>query len=239
MEGSIPTWSYSRLEVFEKCAYQAWKKYVEKAEEGHDEKRDAALKKGRDTHDAAEQFVRGELVKLPSGLKKFARQFEEAKRAFDTAPDSVEMEEDWGFTADWLVTGWWDDDVWLRVKLDYLEWLDDDKTAVWVKDYKTGRKDGNEVKHAHQMQLYVVATFMRYPEVKVVKATFEYLDHAKVTTRTYSREQAMGFMPNFDRRGRALTEAKKFSPNPSRVACRWCPFGPNKGNGSCEYGVEV
>ncbi len=239
MIGNLPTWSYSRLEVFEKCAYQAYLKYIAKKEEGHDEKRDAALKKGRDTHDDAEKYVRGELDKLPKGLQKFADKFVNARAAFATRPDDVEMEEDWGFTKDWTTTGWWDDDVWLRVKLDYLEWLDPEKTAVWIKDYKTGRKDGNEVKHSQQMQLYVVATFMRYPDVQVVKATFEYLDHGKVTTRTYSRKQAMGFMANFDRRGKALTEATKFTPKPSRIACRWCPFGPNKGNGSCEYGVEI
>ena len=146
MEGSLSTWSYSRLEIFEKCAYQAWKKYVEKAEEGHDEKRDKALKKGRDTHDAAEQYVRGEIKKLPLGLKKFENSFASARETFQDTPDAVEMEEDWGFTINWTKTGWWDDDVWLRVKLDYLEWLDPEKTAIWIKDYKTGRKDGNEVK---------------------------------------------------------------------------------------------
>ena len=239
MEGSIPTWSYSRLEVFEKCPFQAYLKYVDKVPEGESEKRDKALKKGRDTHDDAEKYVRGEIDLLPKGLRKFERQFDAAKALHATNPESFEIEQDWGFTTDWVKTGWWDDDVWLRVKLDILEWLDPDKTACHVKDYKTGRKDGNEVKHSQQMQLYTVATFMRYPTVQAVKSSFEYLDHGKTTTRTYSREMAMGFMPAFDRRGRAITEATRFAPKPSRVACRWCPFGPNQGNGKCEYGVEV
>ena len=239
MEGSISTWSYSRLEVYEKCAYQAYLKYVMKTPEGESAVRDKALKKGRDTHDDAEAYVKGTLDKLPKGLKKFEKQFTASRDHHADRPDQFEIEQDWGFTSDWVKTGWWDDDVWLRVKLDLLEWLDEDKTAARVVDYKTGRKDGNEVKHSQQMQLYTVATFMRYPTVQAVKSSFEYLDHGKTTTRTYSREQAMAFMPAFDRRGRAITEATRFAPKPSRITCRWCPFGPNQGNGKCEYGVEV
>ena len=77
MEGRILTWSYSRLEVFESCAYKAYLKYIVKQDEGHDEKRDKALKKGRDTHDDAEKYVRGDIEKLPLGLKKFENSFYE------------------------------------------------------------------------------------------------------------------------------------------------------------------
>jgi hypothetical protein len=239
MEGRITTWSYSKLEVFEKCAFQAFLKYVQKVPEGESAVRDKALKKGRDTHDLAEGYVKGTVDLLPKGLRKFEKQFDEAKAGYAFEPEAYEIEQDWGFTIDWAQTGYYDDDVWFRAKLDYLQWLDPDKTAAHGKDYKTGRKDGNEVKHSQQMQLYVVSTFMRHQALQALKFSFEYLDHGKTTTRSYSRDQAMAFLPAFDRRGKALTEATRFPPKPSRIACRWCPFGPNKGNGECEYGVEV
>ncbi len=239
MQGNIPTWSYSRLEVFEKCAYQAYLKFVRKTDEGADERRDKALKKGRDTHDDAEAYVRGTLDALPPGLKKFETQFVEARGEFAGDPNSIMMEDNWGFTAEWQETGFFDDNVWLRVKLDYMKWLDEEHTAAEMKDYKTGRKDGNEVKHSMQKQLYAVATFIRYPTLQALKATFEYLDHGKVSTTTYTREQAMAYLPSWDRRGKALTTATTFPPKPNRINCKWCPFGPNKGNGMCEDGVEV
>ena len=237
----ISAWSFSRLEVFEKCAYQAWLKYVQKRPEGSNEKRDKALEKGRRVHDEAEQYIRGELESMPAELKKFEDDFRKFQALYAEHPELVVMEEDWAFTTDWLPTGWFDDNAWLRLKVDRLHWLDDEQTAARLTDYKTGRKEGNEVKHGQQGQLYAIACFMQFPKLEALEVEFEYLDHGKKSLRkTYTREQAVErFLPMFTKRGLALTEATEFRPRPNRINCAWCPYGPNKGDGSCEHGVEV
>ena len=238
MEPPIRAWSFSRLEVFEKCPYRAYLKIVERRPEPPSERRDVALDKGRRVHDLAESYVRGDLEELPNELGKFSEKFEYKRKVF--AAGNAEVEEDWAYDEDWQRTEWSAPGTWLRVKLDWMEWHDEERTSAAVIDYKTGRKDGNEVKHSQQGQLYVLAAFMRYPSLQVVRVEFEYLDHGKTSIpKIYTREQAMKFFANFDERGRKMTEATVFTPRPNRVNCKFCPYGPDNGDGSCEYGVET
>lgn len=238
-DAAIKAWSFSRWEVFTKCAWAAFLQYVEKHEPGHDPKREAAFKKGRDAHDWAEQYVRGDLDALPKILQKFQANFERLRKLYAESPSHLVMEEEWGFDAQWQPTDYWGDLIWLRVKLDRMEWLDPERTSAEIVDYKTGRKFGNEVKHNMQGQLYAICAFMLFPELEAVRVIFEYLEEGKPTVKTYSREQAMAMLPAWDRRGKSITQAKAFPPRPNKISCRYCPFGPNKGTGICEYGVEV
>jgi len=240
-EPPLKAWSFSRLvEVFEKCAYRAELQFVKKIDQGHDETRDKALSRGKELHDKSDHFVRGELDELPKEFKKFEDAFREDRA--DYAEDSTRfvLEEQWAFTVEWQPTGWYDDDVWMRMIIDIGKWLDDDHTALYVRDYKSGKKEGNEVKHSQQGQLFTIGSFMKFPSLQAAKVRMTYLDHGKQSLpKTYSRDQAMGFLPSWERRAKAMTEARRFPPNPNRINCAYCPFGPNKGNGSCEYGVEL
>ena len=239
-EPPIKAWSYSRLEVFERCPYRAELQFVQKVEESSDPKREEALNRGKKVHDDAERFVRGEIDTLPKELTKLGDMFWDYQHRFAENPEHFILEEQWAFTADWQPTDWYGDDAWLRVKLDLGEWLDPDKSALVIRDYKTGKKEGNEVKHGQQGQLYVVSCFMKYPSLQAAKVVFDYLDHGKHSLpKQYSREQAMAFLPQFERRGKAMTEAMVFPPKPNRINCAWCPYGPSRGNGQCQYGVEV
>jgi RecB family exonuclease len=236
----LKAWSFSRLEVFEKCPYRAELQYVQKLEEDNDPKREEALNRGKRVHKDAELYVQGELDGLTKELKKFEDLFKDLRERYAADPSMFILEEQWAFTRDWQPTEWYADDAWCRMIPDRGEWLDTDKTALKVADYKTGKKDGNEVKHAQQGQLLVVGSFMKFPALQVAEPVFEYLDHGKKSLRkTYTREQAMVFLPAFERRGLAMTEATRFQPKPNRINCAWCPYGPSRGNGKCIYGVEV
>jgi hypothetical protein len=236
----LKAWSFSRLEVFEKCPKRAELQFVKKITEENDPKREEALTRGKKVHEAAEQYVRGEIDNLPKELKKFEGKFEEMRKLYATEPEKLVLEENWAFTIDWQPTEWYGEDAWCRMVLDRFEWLSDDKTAGELTDYKTGKKEGNEVKHGQQGQLFVLGAFMKYPSLQAVRVKFEYLDHGKTSLpKTYSREQAMTFLSAFERRGKAMTEATVFPPRPNRINCAWCPYGPSRGNGMCEYGVEA
>lgn len=154
-------------------------------------------------------------------------------REFYAAGDA-HLEGDWGFDRQWLPVDWRSDTVWLRVKLDALVFLE--PAHGLVVDYKTGKRRGNEIKHAEQGQLYQLAAFLKYPDLERVTVEFWYTDQDEIATTDYSRESGLDLFRRYDERGAALTGCTDFKPNPNLYACRWCPYGP-KGTGHCTVGV--
>ena len=124
---------------------------------------------------------------------------------------------------------------WLRMKLDALV-MHDESTATVI-DFKTGRKFGNEIKHAEQLQLYQLATFMRYPQLQTVHAELWYLDQNETTSQKFSRAMGLRYRDKFTKRGDALTTCEDFPANPNKWTCRWCMYGP-WGSNDCPTGVK-
>ena len=124
---------------------------------------------------------------------------------------------------------------WLRMKLDAL--VMHDETTATVIDFKTGRKFGNEVKHGEQLQLYQLATFIRYPKLQTVYAELWYLDQDEVTSQKFSRTMGMRFKEKFGKRGNALSTCSDFPANPNKFTCKWCMYGP-WGSNDCPVGVK-
>jgi len=233
----ITAWSFSRLKDFESCALKAYKKYVEKKSTDHMDR--TAADRGTAIHLEAELFVKDK-GPFTENLSLFEDYFELVKGEF--ASGTVELEENWGFTKDWDVTGWWDDDVWCRMKLDncrHRDFENGELVSAISTDYKTGKKYGNEVSHAQQGQIYAIGTFLRYPTLEVLDVEFIYLDQGpKATTkRTVTREKAMKFLPSWNKRALAMTGATDYPPKPNKITCMWCEFGPQHGDGSCDWGV--
>lgn len=127
---------------------------------------------------------------------------------------------------------------WLRLKLDAM--VMHDKRTATVIDFKTGKKFGNEIKHAQQLQLYQLITFLRYPELETVYAELWYLDQNEITSQRYTRDQGMRFKATFEKQGNAVTTTTVFPPNPNAFSCRWCPYKPVElgGTGHCLVGVK-
>jgi hypothetical protein len=238
MSGPITTWSYSRLKDFEKCPYMLWLKAGEKRDQSHVDR--TAMDRGTMIHLEAENFVNG-TGDFTKHLAKFADYFKEMKLRYEA--DTVVLEEDWGFDEDWQITGYWDANVWCRMKLDnFIFTAFNEKNEVITgiaTDYKSGKKFGNEVAHNQQGQLYVLGSFLKYPTLEAVTVDFKYLDHGiSSKPKTYSREKAMKFLKPWTDRALALTEAVEFKPKANKINCKWCPFGPQSGDSSCEWGVD-
>lgn len=131
---------------------------------------------------------------------------------------------------------------WLRLKLDCM--VMHSATQATVIDFKSGRKFGNEIKHAQQLQLYQLCTFMRFPELQEVTAELWYTDQNEVTSSKYTRMQGMQFMKTFDKRGHEVTSCTSFPANPNKHSCRFCPYGEQtpeqpsyQGTGHCNQRV--
>lgn len=230
----IKSWSFSSLGDFEKCKFYSFLKRVQKIPEPERPlppgKLEHANDRGSRIHDHCELFVRGKEKKILPEMNKFEAEFESLKKQF--VAGKVSLEGEWGMSADWEPADW--KEAWLRLKLDALVFLSE--TEAVAVDYKTGRKFGNEVKHAEQLQLYQLVTFLRYPKLEVLHAELWYLDQDELTTMTYRRSQGLRFLQKWDMRGKKMTSTVDFPANPNIFSCKYCMYGP-KGSGVCERGV--
>lgn len=242
-EGRVPTWSFNRLEDYTKCPYMAHLKYFRKLGEPVEKKDSPALVRGREIHTELERFIKGEIDvdHLSEPCQKHIDKFdwEAARERYAANPSSFIIEEEWAWDRDWVPCDWFGENVWGRAKVDRAEWLDRELTALLLVDYKSGKKFGNEVKHAMQMQEYCVICFTRFPTLEAIRVELHYTDEGKITVRKYTREQSILFMKLLNQRALAMTDATVFKPKPSKINCAYCSYGPNNGgSGECEYGVE-
>lgn len=225
---TIPSWSISRIQVFEQCEHRAKLQWLDKIP---DLQPKPAADRGTAIHQEAEDYVRGKIA-LTRNLKDFAVDL--AALAGHFREGRVVCEEEWGFDRDWAVAPW--NSAWLRLKCDAVCHLSPDHVVVI--DYKTGKRFGNEIKHAVQLQLYALCALIRYPEVDTVTCELWYFDQNELASFTMRRTQLQKYLRIFDAKGRKFTETTKFKPNPNIVTCKYCPYHPDR-QGDCEFGTIV
>jgi len=232
----LTTWSFSRLAVFEQCKFRAQLQYGQKIPEPERPlppgKTEHANDRGSRIHDCAEKYVRGLGPFIPE-MAAFRTEFDALKRLFDAG--KVSLEGDWATNMEWDATGWTAKDTWQRLKLDAMVLLSPQEAVVI--DYKSGRRYGNEVKHAEQTQLYAVNTFLRYPDLEEITTELWYLDQDELIQSTCQRDRTLRFRSAWNRRGLAMTTATEFPANPNMYTCTYCPYG-SWGTGHCERGVR-
>lgn len=230
---AVTSWSHSKLSDFDKCKRMFWLKHDQKIPEPERTLKpgqtEFANDRGTRVHDNCEGYVRGDHDALCLEAEKhFGPQLDLMRTLHGEG--LVSLEGEWGMNRDWEPDEW--RKAWLRLKLDAMVMVD--PTHAIVIDYKTGRKWGNEVKHAEQLYLYQLATFLRYPQLEHVTAELWYFDQNEVTSMTFNRRQGLHFKHNFHRRGVKATSCEDFPANPSRFACQWCPY---KNTEHCSVGV--
>lgn len=228
----ITSVSYTRMSDFEKCRYLAKLKYIDRIPEPERPlpkgKTEHAHVRGSRIHDGAELFVRGGVELLPE-LENFREDYEELRDLYEQK--LVELEGEWAVNTEWEPVAWDSANAWCRMKLDAFVRTSDDSARVI--DYKTGRRQGNEIKHTEQGQIYQLSTFLRHPELNNIQVEFWYTDLGEKDIKTYTRVQGTAYFDKYMKRLSAVTTSENFDPNPNAFSCKWCPY---KGN-ACEYGV--
>lgn len=236
--GPIKAGSFSRIDVFESCALRAKFAFVDKIpgpDRGPPPNGAAEWPDGRGTrvHEHADRYVRGiEDTQLPE-MAKFKPEFERLRTLHKAG--KVLAEQTWCYDDAWVPCGdreW--DKIRFRIKADATIFLSD--SEVVVVDYKTGKRWGNEVKHAQQAQLYALGAAIKYDSVEKIHTELWYLDQDEMFPMQMTRKQALRFFEGWDDRNIAMLECVEFLPKPSREACRWCPYN-KKGTGDCTAGV--
>lgn len=227
---TISSWSFSRLAVFEQCAYRARLQWLDKVP---DTTPKPAADRGTTIHSEAEDYVKDPAdSNLPPSLRKFRPDFESLRTRYREG--LVLLEGEWGFDREWRPVDW--RAAWLRLKCDAVIKLSD--TALAVVDFKTGSRFGNEVKHLDQLMLYAVTALLRYPQIEHVTVEDWYLDQDERSAHSMTRKQMGRHLPVFDKRGRAMTTETRFKPNPNLFTCKYCPYSPDK-QGDCKFGVSA
>ena len=241
----IQAWSYSRYQKYELCPFQAKCLYVTKLREpdspsGLNGTRVHALAAmvttgklpppDRDNAQFMPELQRALKAKtLPTELETFSEEFKALKKA------TVFTEQEWAFTKDWAVTGWFDRNAWLRIKVDahYLEVKKKKalrETKVVIIDYKTGKIHED---HALQRSLYALGAFLMYPDAVEVEAAHWYLEQGHEDREAWHRNQLEALKTEWLKRTKAMLSDKTFAPRPGGH-CRYCHF--RKGNnGPCQY----
>lgn len=228
------TWSFSRLKDFERCKLAYKLKYIDRVPEPERPlppgRSEHANDRGSRIHDAAERFVNGTGPFAPE-MKEFEPEFNHLKQLY--AAGKVSLEGEWGFDKNWETTPW--KSAWCRLKLDVM--VHASNTEAVVIDLKTGKRWGNEIHHAQQLQFYSLVSFLRYPRLEVIHAELYYLDVKELALQTYTRDQALRFRRSFNQRGLAVTENKLWPANPNKWSCMFCAYGPEH-TGDCTVGVR-
>ena len=231
----INSWSHSRVGDFEKCRFLAKLKHIDRIPEPERPlppgKTEHANDRGTRVHQHCEDFVTGKAPHQISEMQRFAAEFDHLRALH--AKGIVSLEGEWAMDTDWKPTDW--RTGWHRSKVDAIVFPS--KSNAIVIDYKTGKKFGNEMKHAEQTQLYALNAVLRYPDLEEVVTELWYLDQDLITTNTFTRYQILRFKANWDRRGHAVTDCTDFPPNPNIHSCKWCQYGPWNG-GQCKVGVR-
>ncbi len=109
-------------------------------------------------------------------------------------------------------------------------------TDRFLPTHNTGKRFGNEIKHARQLQLYAVCALILYPELERVTCELWYLDQNELADFTMKRSQLKKYLKIFDKAGIEFTTESEFKPNPNIYSCKYCPYHPSK-QGDCTFGA--
>lgn len=228
MSKTIPSWSISRWQVFEQCQYRAKLQWLDNIP---DMQPKPSADRGTKIHLDAENFVLGK-GDLTHELRHFAADLKALRAHADAG--RVTVEEEWAFDSHWHATEW--KSGWLRLKADATCRVSPRRLVVV--DYKSGKRFGNELKHAVQLQLYALCALLLHQDVEEVVCELWYVDHNELADFTMRRGQLEKYLRYFDSRGRKLTETTEFKPNPNVIACKYCPYHADR-QGDCQYGHVV
>ena len=245
--GHIKAGSFSRLDVFSTCQYRAKLAFVDRIPEpdrgpgpltAPDGSKEWHNDRGSRIHDLGEHYVSGVIQDFPSELSKFESAFNGLRTAYENQSwtGQVQTEKLWCFDENWenCPDDAWDR-IWMRIKIDCTVFHSPQEATII--DYKTGRKFGNEVKHAQQCNLYQLGAFIRYPELEHITTELWYLDLGETTSVEYSRDKGMKSFSLWNNKNLAMTSCEDFRPNPNIHNCKWCPYGPKR-SGDCTVGVQ-
>lgn len=242
---TIKFWSFSSAQSYDKCPKILEHRYVLKTPK--DERDNSAAERGTAIHKELELYLgtanRKRDVLDPTTEPKDPttyvppvdpQQFKyeglvgEIKELCTQYPFT--QEEMLYFDRDWNPVATFNE-AWLLAAMDVF--ISVSETECIIVDWKTGKKDGNEVKHMHQGQLYALAAWKRNPLLERFTVIFVYIDQGTKTVATWKQGHLERIFPVWDKKGREITSAVVFKPIPNKWSCKYCDYAL-----SCQFAIK-
>lgn len=214
-------WSYSSLSTYESCPAR-WKYgYLDNIYSPPS----PAMVRGTRLHLDCENYLKGNLMRVPYELSKVALKLDDLVR------NKAKSEEVWLLDKDWATTK---SAPWIKAIVD-VHWVEPKGDVLHVRDFKSGREYPD---HREQLELYALIGMCVYPEVKRAEYGAIYLDTGHVSNEgAILRGDLMNSkQKSWHDRAIRIFEDKTFIANPSTNNCKWCDYSAKKG-GPCLAGV--
>ncbi len=227
IQNTLTNWSYKKLSMWEKCPYSVKLMYIDRIPQPPpDPKYDKARTRGIQFHeDIAVAITDG--AEIPSIAEPFTAIVESMRERHAIVEQDHFLNNQWNRHEGWK-------GHWLQIKQDVVVVEDE---YVLTGDWKTGKRFGNEMSHFRQMQLYAIGAWRLYPGRPVYASELYYIDQDDIWSIDFTPEQLEKALGDWDRKAEAMFNDTLFRPRPNKDTCRFCPYGPQKGNGHCPVGV--
>lgn len=212
-------WSFSLLTAFETCPRRF---KLTRLTEAVVEPQTEALTHGNEVHKALELAVSGARV-LPEKYKQYLPIVNMAR----ATPGNIHTELKFGLDKNLQPTEFFSPTVWCRGVLDYAAVRT--RTAV-VLDWKTGKPKPD----TDQLELFAAAAFSLFPNIETVRTGYAWLQHNKIDSQTFERQDADAVWKQFKSRVIRMELAattNNYPPIPGGLCRNYCPVPSNL----CEF----
>ena len=204
--------SYSSIKMYDNCPLRYYYQRVKKCVT--DPGGEATLH-GERIHKFLEERLK-ENKALPQEAVHYEELVDSVVRSIGGG--DLRVEQEYTLTSNLTPTGWWDEDAWLRSKLDVL--VLHNRKAV-VLDWKTGKRRPD----FDQLELFALQVFAHHKDVDEVSSGFVWLKAQAIDRNTYSRDNAGEVWSNLlnkvSRIERSL-HSEDWPAKPSGL-CKFCP----------------
>lgn len=223
MPDRITAWSFSRWDLYEKCARRAYYKFIRKLPDPIEP--GGPMERGGLVHKMAENYVLKKINAVPPELKPVAPMLKELRKV--KASPELELAVD----KNWKPVEWYAPNAWGRAKIDSAVMFDDG--GLDIVDWKTGQYKPDDPNYDLQLELYGTFGFATHDEAQRVHAKLAFTDHGKIVDDTFHRKDYHKLKTLWEKRIKRMMTDERFEPSPGRQ-CLWCPYSKAKG-GECEY----
>src|SRR5690625_496968 len=219
--------SFSRASDYERCPLFAKFRHIDKIPdpapdlpEGKEHPKDRGIR----IHELAENYVNNPLLRMPEELLNHEARFKEARELKQRGAAHTEI--GLGFDKDWRQAATDDfDNCVYRLYADLV--IHPNADSIMIVDYKTGKKEGNEIAHHQQLMEYAVGFATAFPHLEMFYPQIWYLDlhpGENVMKKTFTRDQVMRASKRVRERHQTVLDARIFPATPSQRACYFCPY---------------
>jgi hypothetical protein len=226
MSNGVKAWSYSAWANYDLCPLQFKLRKIDKLPEPEA----APLVRGNQIHKGVADFIVGKAASLPRDVLKHDNMVSLIQELHAIPAQSKQVEQQWGFRADFEPTGWFGADTWFRSVLD-AGVMYDDMTYEDV-DWKTGKRYSKS--NDDQMETQALSVMFKFKPVKHVTTRLAYLDTGEFEFAEFPATHREKLATKWRNKVAPMFKDTVFAPKPNEK-CRFCHFSRSN-TGKCSFG---